>query len=112
MILFIGFGMASRAFVGYVWMTENMRVKDVSKCTAFVLTIDSLCISIAALYFQYVSKDWQYLFIVPVIVLAISYLIFSCHSESPKFLHAIGKYDEAREALTRIGKSNGILQND
>lgn len=112
MILFIGFSMASRAFVGYVWMTENMRVKDVSKCTALVLTVDSLCISIAALYFQYVSKDWQYLFIVPVVFLAINYAVFWRHEESPKFLHAVGKYDEAREVLTNIGRSNGILQSD
>jgi MFS transporter, putative metabolite:H+ symporter len=49
MIFVMGFGMGGRVFVGYVWMSENMRIKDVAKATAIMFTIDALCILIAAL---------------------------------------------------------------
>ena len=71
MMTITGAGMASRVFVGYVWMTENMRIKDVPKCTAFMLTMDSLCICIATIYFQFISKDWKYLFGVPLLALCV-----------------------------------------
>lgn len=109
MIFVSGFAFAGRVFVGYVWMTEHMRVQDVPKATAAMFAIDSLCIMNAAIYFQYISKDWTYFFAVPVfgMLLTTLYLIFFV-SESPKFLHSIGERERAREILEGIAKSNGM----
>jgi len=54
--------MGGRVFVGYIFMTENMRVKDASQVTSAMFTIDSFSIMVAALYFMHISKDWIYIF--------------------------------------------------
>ena len=51
MIFFLGIGMGGRVFVGYIFMTENLRVKDVPKVTAAMFTVDSFSIMISAFYF-------------------------------------------------------------
>lgn len=51
MIFIMGIAMGARVFVGYVFMSENMRVEDVSKATAAMFTIDASAIFVAAVYF-------------------------------------------------------------
>lgn len=68
MIFIMGIAMGGRVFVGYVWMSENMRVVDVSKATAIMFTIDAFCIFIAAVYFLKISKDWEFLFGFPMLI--------------------------------------------
>jgi hypothetical protein len=68
MIFVMGFGMGGRVFVGFVWMSENMRVRDVCNATAGMFTCDALCIFVAAVYFSLISKDWEFLFGFPLLV--------------------------------------------
>jgi MFS family permease len=67
LMFLIGLAMAARAFVGFLFMTENMRIKDYSYATASMFTIDSLGILISSLYFKSISKDWRGLFGIPLI---------------------------------------------
>ena len=53
----IGFSMAARAFVGYLFMTENMRIRDFSYATAVMFTIDSLGILVSSIYFKNISRE-------------------------------------------------------
>ena len=76
MIFITGFSMGGRAFVGYVWMTEHMQVKDVPRATSFLFFFDSLAIFVAAIYFEHISKDWRFVFGFPVIILCGA--IFAC----------------------------------
>ena len=47
----MGLGMPGRCLVGFVWMNGNMRVKDVPKATAILLTFDASTNFWASLYF-------------------------------------------------------------
>ena len=54
-----GFGMGGRVFIGFFWMTENMRTSDVPKATTIIFFVDALCIFFASIWFKYISKDWK-----------------------------------------------------
>jgi hypothetical protein len=109
-IFLMGFAVAGRAFCGFVWMTENMRVRDVSSATASVFTVDSLNLFFSSLYFMYISKSWFWLFAGPTIItctLALWVIFFE--DETPKFYYGRGQYDKTRKLLTMIGRYNGVL---
>ena len=61
----LGFSSAGRFGVGYVYMAEHWAIKDLSKATGIFLAIDALCLAFSSLYFEYISKNWIYLSIVP-----------------------------------------------
>jgi putative MFS transporter len=68
MIFIMGIAMGGRVFVGWVWMSENMRIKDASRATATMFTVDAMCIFVAAVYFYWISKDWEFLFAFPMLI--------------------------------------------
>ena len=112
MSFFMGFAMGARVFVGYVWMTENMRLKDVPTCTALLFFIDSMGIFVASIYFKYIGKDWRIMFGFPALILACDIVTLRYKEDSPKFYYSIGQYDRARDVLTTIGRTNGVLSQE
>jgi hypothetical protein len=40
-----------------------------------------------------------------------AFIAITFQEESPKFYYGVGKFDKAREVLTRIGRKNGLLSN-
>lgn len=108
----IGVAMSGRATVGYVWLTESLRIQDTTKNTAGMFFVDSLAIFFASLYFKYISKDWVYLYTLPLIVLTINVIVLCFQEEAPKFLHGIQNYEKTRKVLTVIGRQNGVLTDD
>lgn len=108
----MGIGMGGRVFVGYIFMSENMRVKDVPKATAIMFTLDALCLGIAAIFFNKISKDWHYLFGIPLLFLSCAIIAMILEEDTPKFVYSQGNYDKTRKILTRIGRKNGILRSD
>ena len=96
LIFMLGIGMGGRVFVGYIFMTENMRVKDASKVTSAMFTIDSFCIMIAAMYFMHISKDWIYIFGISQFLQCIALIMMSQEEDSPKFYFGKGDYEKTR----------------
>lgn len=88
----IGFSMAARAFVGYLFMTENMRIKDFSYATAVMFTIDSLNIFFSSMYFKHVSRNWRGLYGIPLIFHFVAIVLMYFEKETPKFFFGIGDY--------------------
>ena len=112
MSFMMGFAVGARVFVGYVWLVEHMRTSDAGRATCALFFFDSSCIFWASLYFKYISKDWRFMFGLPCIALCVSACTFIFMSETAKFYYGIGQYDKAREVLTEIGRTNGILGPD
>lgn len=108
-ILLMGFAMGARCFVGYAFTTEHMKTIDSGKVTSATFFFDSMGIFVASIYFKFISKDWRYLWGTAMVSLIIPLVGISKQIESPKFLHSVGKFDKAREALTIIGRTNGKL---
>ena len=51
MIFIQGFCMPGRGIIGYVWLTESIRIDQTTKCTSILFTLDSFGIFLASLYF-------------------------------------------------------------
>ena len=69
---------------------------------------DGLVALIGALWFLFVSKDWKTLFATATALLYMSMIFVFTLPESPKFLLAKGKYEEARKVMTRIARYNKV----
>jgi len=89
----MGFAMSGRVFVTYAWLIENLRSKDVSKATSIMFFIDALGIFNSTLYFKYISKDWKYIYGMPLICLLVTAFSFAYENESPKYLYGVGEYE-------------------
>jgi len=76
MNFFSGFAMPGRVFVGYAWMTGHMLESDVSKATAILMACDSAGILVASLYFEFISKDWRWIYLGPILILTLSSFIY------------------------------------
>lgn len=107
--LVIGFGLAGRSFVGYAWMAENVRARDMPTITAKIFMIDGSTLFIATMYFRYINKDWLYIYGVPVILHVFVMFALLNEKDGPKYDYAHGNYDKCRMKLTKIGQDNGIL---
>jgi hypothetical protein len=92
--------MAGRVFVGFVWMSENLPIKEVPKATASVFVIDALCLFWSSLYFRLISKHWAPLFICAVLGSSIATYLFIIQPESPKFYYSVGEFEKTRMVLT------------
>ena len=58
----MGIAITGRAFVGFAWMSEHMRVSDVPACTGLIFAAEATCLSISSLYFRFMGKDWRVLY--------------------------------------------------
>lgn len=85
LILIMGVGMSGRVFVGYIFMTENMRIADSPKATAGMFTFDAMNLAISAVYFKN-NKDWHNLFGIPLVFLAFAIIAMILEEDTPKFV--------------------------
>ena len=81
--------MAGRVFVGWMWMSEHMRAIDTPKVTSIMFSIDSLCIFNAAIWFQYISKDYTYFYAIPLVLLTFILVFRLFQYETPKYYYSI-----------------------
>ena len=100
---FIGFGMPGRSFVGYAWMADNFRAKDMPFVTLIIFGSESLLLCFTTLYFRYISKDWIYIYGLPLILHCFSIFGILKQKDGPKYDYGHGNYEKCRMKLTRIG---------
>ena len=106
---FAGIAMAGRVFVGYVWMTENMPTDKVPMATSTLFACDSSNLVWVSIYFRYVSRNWIYVYSIPIFVLTLNTLYFLFFEyDSPKYYFSKGDLENAKIVLEHIGKVNGI----
>ena len=60
-----GFGFGGRVLIGFIWMTENMRTADIPYAATMMFFVDSLCLFVTSIWFQYISKDWKTIYGLP-----------------------------------------------
>lgn len=107
LIFLMGLSMPMRVFVGYIYSMEFLPLNRTEMATALTLGCDGLGITIAALWFMFVSKDWKTFFLMTTILCYLSFIfVFCTMSESPKFLVSRGKYQAARSVITKMRKCN------
>ena len=76
--------------------------------SAVTLGMDGLMMGITALFFMLISKDWRVLLALATVWILVTLLLVLRAPESPKFLLAQGRYDEARKVMSHVAKFNGV----
>ena len=70
---------------------------------------ESVTVIWVSLYFWFVSKDWQYPYVIVVIICAVFNPLFLwLIPESPKYLYEKERYEECRQVLKKMGRFNGV----
>ena len=69
---------------------------------------DTMVLTIAALWFMFVSRDWKTIYATSIVIMILAYIIAWTIPESPRFLVAKARYDEARSVLTKIARNNCV----
>jgi len=103
----MGFSLAGRCFVGYIYASEFMQINHVSYFASFLLGFDGLTLFGATIFFRFVSVNWKlYQACYLVMLFAGTIPIMFYFPETPKFMHNLGRYAEARQIIAKIAKFN------
>ena len=82
--LFInGMGMTGRVFVGYVWVSGFLNPEEILRRTAYVFFFDGLGLLWGSIYFRFISKEWQGIFLLPLVIVCITFCVLFCKWDSP-----------------------------
>ena len=95
-------------FVGYVLVMELIPESNTAAATSLTLGLDGLVLMWCSLFFMFVSNNWRHLYWMPVVGTYIAFIMVFCLPESPKHLVNRGKYDRARQVITKIAKENKL----
>lgn len=69
---------------------------------------ESMVYLLVSMYFWFVSRTWQYLQIINLVLMVVTLVFLQYMPESPKFLISNGRYADAKEALIFLGTQNGF----
>lgn len=94
--------------VSFVYVCELVPVKYRTYIGTMVLFADAGIVTLLAVYFRFVSKQWEYFMLVGMGFNVISQIALFFIPESPKWLHSTKKFDEARKQLVYIARFNGV----
>ena len=110
LIFMLGIAMPMRVFVGYIYAMEFLPSEKTTFVSALVLGIDGFMMGVSALWFMLISNNWKTIFTFATILVYVSFALVCSMPESPKFLVTQGRYNEARQVMTKIAKVNGISE--
>ena len=76
-------------FVGYIYMMEFVQERNSQHVASVIMGNDQLIMTLASLWFMFLSRDWKTFYITSTVIMAFSYIIVLWTvPESPKFLVA------------------------
>ena len=109
LLLFVfGLSVTSKYYVGYTYLLEMQPRSHHVLVSTTMFLFESVVFIFMCIYFWKLSDDWKPLQ-VPNLVLAVYGLFFLIMMpESPRFLVASKRYDEARRVFKWIGTKNGV----
>jgi hypothetical protein len=94
--------------ISYCWLFSLIMRKDNQMSVGVLNAIDSLTLTVLALYFTFVSKEWFYLYLTMTSLGALSLAFMLLVSpDSPRWLLAKGRKEEAIAAFNKIAVLNG-----
>ena len=104
--ILLGIGYTKNS-ASYAYLFGEMRNKDKAVSCGVVSTWDALTAAVMAAYFIWVSKDWYYFCLVTTfIALVAGVLVILLAPDSPRWLVAKGRQEEAVRALNKIAVYN------
>ena len=92
----------------YVWAQELVPQSAITNVTVSLSTFDSGSLAFICTYFLLISKDWFPLMLTSVLMTLVAFIGCFFLPESPNWLLANGRVQEAIDAFNYIGRVNGV----
>ena len=102
----IGLGFGGTVSVNTLFVQEFLQKKHRAIVVTTGQTFDSLSVLLLVLYLLVITKHWQGWYIMGLTIQVINIFGYLWMPESPEFLFAKGRFDEAKEVLLWISKVN------
>lgn len=107
LVLMFLIGMTSVGRVGgYIYLLDLTPVKQQTYTGMSLFAVNTTCGIWVCVYFAFISKQWQWFYLVGIFFNLVSVVGAYFLPESPKYLHSQGKWDELRVSMNVIAKVN------
>jgi MFS family permease len=112
-LILLGTTFPGKHVVLYNYVLEILPSKYHQSLIALVSFFETFIVIVISFSYQYLSKRWQPLQFVGIVVtlLSLSFASF-CFYESPKFLYINGRFEESRKSLMFIAWFNGLSKDE
>ena len=108
-MIVVGMTLPGKNIVCFNYVLECIPLAQKQFAVNFVMVCEALYVMLIAFYYQFLSKNWQYLQIFGLLQITAALLFATTNfCESPKFLFNVGRYEEARKSIAKIARFNGI----
>lgn len=108
-LIILGMGHPGRNIVGLSYADEFLHRRQQKYLIPMNQLVAGTTVILTAFYYQNLSRDInyiQYAHLGVIIILCLVTIVYL--PESPKYLHAQGRYDETRQSLATVAYINGI----
>lgn len=93
--------------VCYSWLFSMVHSSNKSAACSFLNAFDTSTILVTCVYFQFISREWFWLYLVMTVLASMSFLILMVFvPESPRWLLGQGREKEAIDVFNEIAKIN------
>jgi hypothetical protein len=103
----LGISITARYYVGYTYNVEFQMKKDKVVVSTVQFMAESVVYLLDIVYFLYISKQWVWLQIPNVILCILGIIWIYSNPETPRYLLAVQRWDDARAAFKWMAKWNG-----
>ena len=107
LLVLFGMSVTARYYVGYSYNLEMQPMYAQPFVSTFMFLAESLVYILVCFYFMFVSKDWVYVQVPNIALTVLGICFLTKMPETPRFLLAQGKTEEAKEVLVKIAEFNG-----
>ena len=111
-MFFFGIVTSARYGIAYPYGMEFCPEKNKKILSIFYFSVGASSLIFISFFFPFISKHWEHFVLIAATLTAISLIGLPFLPESPKYLHAKKRFDEARQSLNVIGRYNGMVEND
>ena len=107
MLFCLGLSMGIICNVDYMLAMELAPERHEEYIGSYMLSLDSVSMIASAIFLLFISRNTAIFQYVGFGFTVLCFVLMFIVSESPKFLHSSGRFDEAREVLLKIARVNG-----
>lgn len=107
LLVLFGMSVTARYYVGYSYNLEMQPLYAQPFVSTVMFLAESLVYILVCIYFMAISKNWVYVQVPNIALTVLGICFLTKMPETPRFLLAQGKTEEAKDVLRKIAEVNG-----